>query len=124
MPNRLTSLLVGGRDRRRNPPSCREITYHRHSLRCTDRDEIVEDLVGHRFIENAAVAEVDHVVLERLQLDAALAGNVGDADLAEVGQAGFRANGSELRTTDGDFVIASWTRVRERLYRPALLACC
>ena len=41
------------------------------------RDQVVEDLVGDRLVEDAAVAEVEHVVLQRLQLDAALVGDVG-----------------------------------------------
>ena len=54
-----------------------------------DGDEIVEDLVGHRLVEDAAVAELDQVVLQRLQLDAAVAGHVRDPDLAEVREAGL-----------------------------------
>ena len=50
-------------------------------------DEIVEDLVGHVLVEDAPVAELDHVVLQRFQLDAVGVGDVGDADLAEIGQA-------------------------------------
>ena len=37
-------------------------------------DKIVEDLVGHRLVEDAAIAEPDDVVLQRFQLDAAIAG--------------------------------------------------
>ena len=51
------------------------------------RDQIVEDLVGDALVEDAAVAELDQVVLQRLQLDAARVGHVGDANLAEIGQA-------------------------------------
>ena len=40
------------------------------------RDEIVEDLVGDVLVEDAAVAELDHVVLERFQLDAPRVGDV------------------------------------------------
>ena len=54
---------------------------------CSSADEIVENLVGDLLVENAAVAELDHVVLQRLELDAAGVGDVGDADLSEIGQA-------------------------------------
>ena len=44
-------------------------------------------MVGDRLEEDSAVAELDHVVLERFQLDAAVARHVRDTDLAEVGEA-------------------------------------
>ena len=51
----------------------------------TRGDEVVEDLVGDCFVEDATVAELDEVVKhQRFQFDAAIAGRVGDADFAEV----------------------------------------
>ena len=50
-------------------------------------DEVVEDLVRGRFVEDAVVAIAEQVVLERLQLDARAVGDVADEDLAEVGHA-------------------------------------
>jgi hypothetical protein len=69
-------------------------------------DEIVQDLVRDVLVENAAVPEVDEVILQRLQLDAGGVGDVSNPYLAEVGQPGLRTEGGELRTVDGDLVIA------------------
>ena len=49
----------------------REIADDRHASRLAGGDEIVEDLISDIFVENALVAELDKVVFERLQFDAA-----------------------------------------------------
>ena len=95
-----------------------EIANDRHAPRRAGGDEVVEDLVRHRFVEDAAVAELDHVVLQRLQLDAAVAGHVGDADFAEVGEPGLRTDGGELGTADRDLEVALGTWIRKGLQRP------
>jgi hypothetical protein len=79
------------------------------------QDEIVEDLVGDRLVEDAAVAKLNHVVLQRLELEAHLVGHVGDADLAEVRQAGLGAHRRKLRTTDVDPIVTSRAGIGERL---------
>src|SRR5688572_24987192 len=94
-----------------------EIADDGHSPRRAGGDEVVENLVGHRFVEDAAVAELDEVVLQRFQLDAAVAGNVADPDLTEVGEAGLRADGGELGTADVDLEVAFGTRIRKCLQR-------
>ena len=78
------------------PPRTREVADDGHAARLAGGDEIVEDLVGDRFVEDAAVAELDDVVLERFQLDTAVAGHVGDADFAEVGKPVFGQTRREL----------------------------
>ena len=83
------------------------------------RDQIVEDLVCGVFVEDAAVAELDEVVLQRFQLDALGIRHVGDADDAEIGQPGLRAQRRELGTVDGDLVVAFGPGVRERFERRA-----
>ena len=82
-----------------------------------DLDEFVEDAVGHRLVEDPLVPELDHVVLQRLQLEAALVGDVGDQDLAEIGKAGLGTDRRELGAPDLDLVIALGLRVRESLQR-------
>src|SRR5687767_9957247 len=64
--------FILGRDRRRDPAADGEIADHRHPPGPAGRDEVVEDLVGDRLVEDPLVAEFDHVVLERLQLEAQL----------------------------------------------------
>ena len=82
-------------------------------------DQVVEDLIRHRLVEDAAIPELDHVVLERFQLDAAISGHVRDPDLAEIWKAGLRADGGELRTIDRDLEVATRARIRKRLQRRA-----
>ena len=62
-----------GRDDRLHAAADGEVADDGHAPRLTRGDEIVEDLIGDRLEEDAAIAEPEHVVLERLQLDAALA---------------------------------------------------
>ena len=95
----------------------REITDDGHPSRRARGDEIIEDLVGDRFVEDPAIAKADHVVLQRFQLDTAIARHVADADFAEVWKAGLRAHRGELGKVDGDFEIALGTRIRECLQR-------
>ena len=84
----------------------REVADDRHAPRLTGGDKIVENLIRHVFVENALVAELDKVVFEGLQFDAQPIGHIGDANLTEIGQSGFRTDGCELGAADGDFVVA------------------
>src|SRR5437763_16816003 len=97
---------VRRRDNRLDPAPHREIADHGHPSRLTRGNEVVEDLIGHVLVEDAAVSELDHVVLERFQLDAARVGRVGDPDFPEIGQPGLGTHRRELRTIDGDLVVA------------------
>src|SRR4051794_34699464 len=100
-----------------DPAANAEVTDDGHPAGRAGGDEIVEDLVGDRLVEDPAVAELDEVVLQYLQLDTAIARNVGDADLAEVGQPGFRTHGGELGTGNCDLVVAPRARIGKCLDR-------
>src|SRR5678815_2318797 len=92
-----------------------KVADHRHASGHTRGDEVVEDLIGHGLEEDAAVAKFKHVVLQRFQLDAAVAGHIRNADFAEVGKPGFRADRGELGTVDRDLEVALGTRIWKRL---------
>src|ERR671913_2528573 len=80
-----TSVLrIGCRDRRSYAASCREVADHGHPERLAGGDEIVEDLVGQRFVEHALIAKFEQVILEGLELDAGRVRYVRDPDLTEV----------------------------------------
>ena len=66
--------------------------------------DVFEDLVDDVFLEDAEVAIAEEVFLKRFELEAALAGHVADGEVAEVGQAGFGAYGSEFWVVDDDLV--------------------
>ena len=78
-------------------------------------DEIVEDHVGHVLVEDPPVAERDEVELQALQLYAEAVGDVGDPDRPEVGLAGLRAHGRELRAGMDDRVVTAGMAVGEGL---------
>jgi len=67
-------------------------------------DDVFEDLVDDVFLEDAEVAVAEEVLLEGLELEAAVAGHVADIEDAEIGQAGFGADRGEFGIVDGDFV--------------------
>jgi len=67
-------------------------------------DEVFEDLVDDVFLEDAEVAVAEEVFLEALELGAAVAGHIADGECAEVGEAGFGADGGEFGVVDEDFV--------------------
>src|SRR5688572_28964927 len=94
-----------------------KIAHDRHAPRRAGGNQIVEDLVRHRFEEDAPVAELEHVVLQRLQLDAAVAGHVADADFAEVGEPGLGTDGGELGAADRDLEVAPGTWIGKGLQR-------
>src|SRR5262245_15439772 len=55
-------LIVRCRDDRADAATHREIAGHRHVSRLAGVDEIVQDLVGDRLVEDAPIAKFDHVV--------------------------------------------------------------
>ena len=75
-PQRLPSsaapsgLRVVGGHLGRDAAARGEVADHRHAPRLARGDEVVEDLVGRRLVEDALVAIAEQVVLQRLQLEA------------------------------------------------------
>lgn len=102
-------------DGRGNATSGTERAGDRHTARLTERDQVVEDLIRDRFVEDAFVAELDEVQLQRFQFHALFVGYILNADFAEVGQPGFRTDGRELGRPDVDLVLALGTRIGEGL---------
>ena len=102
---------------RRDTPASREVPDDHHPAWRTRRDQIVEDLVGRRLVEDALVAIGEEVVLQCLELETTLIGNVANSNRAKVGQARLRAHRRELGAVDGDLEVALRSRVRKRLER-------
>ena len=113
----LTAYFVCRSNCRLDAAADREITDDRHASRTARTDEIIENLIGDCLVEDPSVAEPDHVVLQRLQLDAAIGGHVRDANFTEVWETCFRADGRELRTVDRDLELPFRARIRECLDR-------
>ena len=66
--------------------------------------DIFKDLVDDVFLEDAEVAIAEEILLERLELEAALAGHVADGQNAEVGQTGLGADAGQLGIVNFDLV--------------------
>ena len=76
-------------------------------------DQVVEDLVGDRFVKSAFVAVGPEIELERFELDAAGVGDVADGDGGEVRLAGFGAQAGEFRALHANKIITPGMRVGE-----------
>ncbi len=76
--------VVDSGDRRCDPPAHREISDHRHPSWVAGRNEIVEDLIGRRFVKNPAVPVLDEIVFQRFEFNTQLVRHVGDPDFAKV----------------------------------------
>jgi hypothetical protein len=76
-------------------------------------DDVVEDRVGHLFVERAFVAVAPHVHLQALQFHAELVGHDLDRELGEIGLAGERAQAGEFGDLEADQVVALRRRVAE-----------
>jgi hypothetical protein len=61
-------------------------------------------MVDDVFLKDAQVAIVQQIFLERFQLQAQLARHVTDFQHAKIRQAGFWADGGELRHVNQDFI--------------------
>ena len=63
-------------------------------------DEVLQDAVDGILVEDAEIAVGVDVHLQGFEFEAVLVRHVGDADRAEVGQAGLGADGGVLRHLD------------------------
>ncbi len=104
-------------DARLNPATSRELPAHLHPPGVARSDQIIKDEVGHVLVKTSSVAIVQQVILEALKLDAQLSGTVDNDDCAKVRQACFRADTCELRTGNGDEVVALWKLILKGLER-------
>jgi len=86
------------------------------------RDEVVQDPVGHLLVEGALVAEGPEVQLQGLQLHTRLVGNIADLEMREVRLPGQRAQACEFRAVEYDLIVPLGLGIFERLQilaRPA-----
>jgi hypothetical protein len=95
-----------GHHRRVNAASHIEFSDQAHESRRCGGNQIGEYLVGHRFVERAAIAEGPNVELQRFQFHAALIGDIFEFQRGEVGLSRFRAQAGELRNGHPDRVVA------------------
>src|SRR5579872_4816472 len=83
----------------------REFSNHRGLHRLGRFHHVAQHAVHDVFLEDAQVAIGEQVHLVRLQLEAQAVGHVAQHEAAEIGERRLRADRSELRHHDFDFVI-------------------
>ena len=105
--------MVTGFDDRVNSAARAPLGGDGHFFGVAGSDEVVENFVGYRFVEDAFVAVAQVVVLERFELDASLAWDVANRHGPKVRQACFGADGRKLRVDVRDYVAAIGCRIRE-----------
>jgi hypothetical protein len=111
------SSRIPGLDHRMDPAADGEVSHHRDAARREQRDEVVEDPVGHRLVEVPFAAKRPQVELQAFELDAAPVGNVADADGREIRLPCHRAQAGELRAVEVDLVVTLGIGVVEPLER-------
>jgi hypothetical protein len=95
---------VGGGEDGGDAAAGTEITYDNGPDGVAGFDDVVEDLIDDVFLEDAEVAVGEEVLLEGLELEAALSGHVANGEAAEVGETGLGADAGELGVIDEDLV--------------------
>ena len=93
--------------------ACFPICCDLHVDRVAACNEIIEDLVGHSFVEDATIAEVEVLVLQRLEFNAYIVRDVLNGHCPEVGQARLWTDRCVLWVDVSDREPTSWTRIRE-----------
>src|SRR5262245_8046360 len=74
------TLLVAGGHRRVDAAAHVEVAGHRHSARLASSNQIVENLIDHRFMKRALIAVRPQIELQRFQLDTVSIGHVANPD--------------------------------------------
>jgi hypothetical protein len=108
-------LLIGNRDRRRDPPSGTPATLHGGAARLDDLKEIVEDTIGHVFVKDPLIPESLKIKLQTLEFDTLLVRHIPKYQNPEIRLTGLRADRSEFRTSDFDGILSVGVRVLEAL---------
>ena len=112
LPARLSPLDDdGGVD----PPADVEPRGQAQEARMRGRRNVIGDLVRHRLVKRAAIAERPDVQLQGFQLHAQPVGDIFELQRREIRLAGFRAQAGELRNLHADGVVALGRRIGKGL---------
>lgn len=106
-------LAVFGDDGRVDAAAHVEAGGQPHEARLGGGHQIIEDAVGHGFVERALITVGPDVEFERFQLHALLRGHIFDVQCGEIGLAGLGAEAREFRDVDTNGEIPVWLRVVE-----------
>jgi hypothetical protein len=89
----------------------RPATLHRGAAWFDDRQKVVHDLVGYRFVENPFVAKSLQVHFQTLQFHTHFVRYIRENDRSVVRLAGFGADRRELGADMFDRKVSLWARV-------------
>src|SRR4030042_1107378 len=118
----LTGTGVADFDNGLDSSSWIELPRDRRPDRTVGPDDILEDAVDDILIEYAQVPVAQDVVLQGLELQAGILGDIADGDQPKVGQARLGAEGSELRDLDFDLVAGKLVGKCSQARQPGLKA--
>jgi len=92
-----------------------EVGFDRHLPRLYRFYEIVQDLVGDRFMECAFVPIAPEIEFEALELHAEFIRHITNTDRREIRLAGLRAKARKFRTIHLNIIIPFGIRILEDL---------
>src|SRR6266542_4268606 len=107
----LGTLAVGDAELCLYPAAHAEIAHDLDPARCRHRHKVIENAVGHVFVEGTLVTVGPDVELDAPELDEHAIGHVPYPDGGEVGLACLGAEAGELRDLEGDLVVAVRMRI-------------
>lgn len=106
-----------GHDIGKNAAAHVELGGQAHIAGLEGLDQVIEDAIGHGFMEMAFFAEAPCVELETFQLHAQLVGDIVQGQDGEVGLPGHGAKARKFRDFHVDMEIAMRGRIGEGLQR-------
>jgi len=84
-----------------------EIADYFTANRLAGSNKIIQDLIGHVFVEYSLISVGDDVELQRFELDNFLIGYVCDSNRGEIGLSCFGADRGKLGARDIDLVFTT-----------------
>lgn len=96
---------MGNADNRVNPAAHVKVPFNFHKTGLHGGNKVIEDLISHRFMKSAFIAEAPKVKFQTFKFHAKFVRNIGNADDREIRLAGLGANTGKLRALKADFII-------------------
>lgn len=102
-----------GDDGRVDPASNVEFCGQTGESRTHAGRQIVQNLIGHRFMERPGLPKRPDVKLQRFQFDTEFLWHIFEVQSREIGLPGFWAKTGKFRDSNSDGVVAVGIRIRE-----------
>jgi hypothetical protein len=112
---RFSRGFIFHRDHRVNAAANVKIPHHRHGFRTGGLHQVIEDSIDDIFVKGALFTERPEIKLERLKLNAQVAGNVTDPDRGKIRLTGAGTHAGKLGAFHADLIVPTRARVRKGL---------